>query len=299
MTNIAVAVSATPLIASIFRAMRVSHWAKNALILIPLFSLSFWEGSAVSVLSAVIDMVLAFVSVSLFSSACYLINDILDVNSDRAHPVKKFRPLSSGLMGKAQYKALSLILMVLAIAFSCSNIHTQYFLASYFLLFVFYNYFAKRVMYLDIITLSSFYLLRATLGIAISGIHFEINTLLLLMSATVALGAMKRKTEFIISKNFRFSDQRDHFSKGIYTITSASFCITLTALFLILSSSTTNISNVLFDLSMKIIAFTISILLIFAIFISKYNTDDISNEVFSSKSILINLFLLVVAMANL
>ena len=72
------------------RAVRVHQWAKNLLLVLP--ALAAHLGPTPEVLGA---LLLAFFSFSLLASAVYLVNDLADVEHDRAHPLKRSRPIAA------------------------------------------------------------------------------------------------------------------------------------------------------------------------------------------------------------
>ena len=76
------------------RAVRVHQWAKNLLLVLPALAAHLVPDTR-----AIGLLVTAFVSFSLLASAVYLLNDIQDLEHDRAHPVKRTRPLAAGRSG--------------------------------------------------------------------------------------------------------------------------------------------------------------------------------------------------------
>src|SRR5208282_451745 len=79
-----------PLPRTLLKAIRIHQWAKNILLLLPLLmshKLRPWSIGAV---------VVAFFCFSFMASANYLVNDLLDIESDRRHPAKRFRPFAAG-----------------------------------------------------------------------------------------------------------------------------------------------------------------------------------------------------------
>ncbi|MFT3929012.1 MAG: UbiA family prenyltransferase [Spongiibacteraceae bacterium] len=75
------------------RALRLHQWLKNLLVFLPLMGSHRWLDS-----SAIVDALLAFASFSLCASAVYVLNDLLDLESDRQHPRKKSRPFAAGTL---------------------------------------------------------------------------------------------------------------------------------------------------------------------------------------------------------
>src|ERR1043165_1617697 len=72
------------------RSLRVHQWAKNILLFVPLFMGHLFTAQAVATAA------LGFVLLCLLSSATYIINDLADLEADRAHPTKRLRPFASG-----------------------------------------------------------------------------------------------------------------------------------------------------------------------------------------------------------
>ena len=95
------------------RALRVHHWAKNVLVLLPILlhgHLTEWH--------TWIQGIIAATALSLAASGTYLINDMLDLASDRRHPVKRFRPLAAGTLSISAGIMLVVLLLVSAVALS-------------------------------------------------------------------------------------------------------------------------------------------------------------------------------------
>ena len=142
------------------RQLRVHQWVKNALVVLPLVAShrigepALWANAA-----------LAFLAFSFTTSAVYVVNDLLDLASDRAHPTKRRRPFASGALPVAA-GALAAPLLVAA-AFALSAFLPRGFfvaLAAYTVANVAYSLWLKRVAIADVIVLASFYTLRVVAG---------------------------------------------------------------------------------------------------------------------------------------
>lgn len=147
------------------RAIRIHQWAKNLLLFVPLLTaFSFLN------LEKLETSALAFLAFSLAASSTYLINDLWDLESDRAHPRKHRRPFASGqlpIMQGVVFSGISLSLGMM-IAYSVS---TNFLLAliTYVALTSVYSSILKSYVLLDVMMLSSLYTLRIIAGsIAIS-----------------------------------------------------------------------------------------------------------------------------------
>src|SRR5512140_1813768 len=105
------------MISALFKTMRPRQWPKNAFVF---FALVF--DKQLFHLPAFLRILSGFVLFCLISSVVYLINDIADIEADRQHPVKKFRPLPSGKLpvGVAWAAAIVLVLVTLPLSYLLS-----------------------------------------------------------------------------------------------------------------------------------------------------------------------------------
>jgi 4-hydroxybenzoate polyprenyltransferase/phosphoserine phosphatase len=176
------------------RAMRPHHWVKNLLIFTPVvfhhsfFDLRLWSLSG-----------LAFALFCLATSAVYLLNDLLDVESDRRHPVKKNRPFASGRLRVEQGLVAAAILLTTSfgIALATLPLEFTYALLAYIVLNALYSTWLKRKVMIDILVLASFYCLRIIAGGAATDIVPSEWLLALSMFLFLSLAFLKRHGELI------------------------------------------------------------------------------------------------------
>ena len=155
-------------------AMRPLQAPKNGLVLVPLiFSVNIWF--AVDDFSGMLEIVLravgATVAFTLLSGAVYLINDLADVERDRAHPVKRSRAIASGdlSVGNAYIAAILTVIVAGAISLAIS-LPLAIVAAAYLGLNVAYTFKLKHVAILDVVSVASGFVLRAYAGyVAIGG----------------------------------------------------------------------------------------------------------------------------------
>jgi len=143
-----------------FKAVRVYQWVKNLLIFVPLLtSHSFFSTKTMALALE------AFTSFSLIASAGYLINDILDLNSDRAHPRKRLRPLASGKISILNGFALSVALLAVGF-YLASKLNYLFWMIVlfYFLTSLSYSVFLKRIVLYDVFVLAVLYSTRVFAG---------------------------------------------------------------------------------------------------------------------------------------
>jgi 4-hydroxybenzoate polyprenyltransferase len=99
---------------ALLRAMRPHHWLKNTLVFVPIL-LAYKSLSMAQLGYGLI----AFIALSLVASAIYLLNDLLDIESDRKHPVKCRRPLASGELAPIVAQVTAPVLVVMAFSRRC------------------------------------------------------------------------------------------------------------------------------------------------------------------------------------
>ncbi|MGB3298804.1 MAG: decaprenyl-phosphate phosphoribosyltransferase [Phormidesmis sp.] len=171
-------------------ALRPHHWTKNLIIFAaPLFNFDF--SSAI-----LFNSLLAFGLFCGLSSSFYLFNDIVDVEADRRHPVKCNRPIASGAVpvAVAFCMAISLLVGTLFIGLMSSPL-LGLTLVAYAALQVAYNLRLKRLVLLDIITISTGFVLRACAGAAATGIDLSAWFLVCTAMLALFLAIEKRKAE--------------------------------------------------------------------------------------------------------
>jgi hypothetical protein len=139
--------------------LRVHQWAKNALVLVPLFAAHRFD------LEAVVHAITAAIAFSLAASAIYILNDLVDIDADRKHRSKKLRPLAAGTVSVRQAMAVAPALLL--VAFLVGLLVSPWFVAvllAYLALTTAYTFYFKRKMMIDIVALASLYTLRVIGG---------------------------------------------------------------------------------------------------------------------------------------
>jgi decaprenyl-phosphate phosphoribosyltransferase len=179
-------------VSGLVKAMRPRQWLKNVLVLAaPLASADLVQ---VTVLEKV---GLAFVAFCMAASAVYLINDSVDVAEDRAHPVKRHRPIAAGLVPVKLAVAASAVLFVgsLAVAWLAS-MQLLIVIAVYIAVQLGYCFGLKHQPVIDICIVASGFLIRAIAGGAASNIPLSQWFLLAAGFGSLFMVAGKRYAEF-------------------------------------------------------------------------------------------------------
>lgn len=147
-------------IVSVTRALRPHQWVKNLLVFVPLLAAHSARDT-----DLLLRATLAFAAFSLCASSVYVLNDLLDLEHDRAHPTKRARPFASGALAPSTGWMLAPALLVAALVLA--GFTDRGFLAllvAYFLATLAYSLHVKRVPVLDVIVLAGLYTIRLYSG---------------------------------------------------------------------------------------------------------------------------------------
>jgi len=171
--------------------MRPHQWTKN----LACFAGLFFGAKALDVI-AVLQSVIGFTAFCFASSFVYVINDITDHEKDRAHPIKKQRPLPSGKIGiHGALCTASLCLFAALIASSAANNSVMSLTAVYILLNIGYSLSLRNVVVLDVMLISFGFIMRILVGT--ESIHVIASAWILLCAffLSLFLGFGKRRAE--------------------------------------------------------------------------------------------------------
>lgn len=178
--------------AACIKAIRVHQWVKNLLIFLPmLLAHNFTSG-------IFMQAALAFFAFSFCASGVYLLNDLLDLSSDRNHATKKNRPFASGDLPVWSGLALFPVLFLAAGAISLllPTVFMQT-LGIYALLTTVYSFYLKRIPLLDVITLASLYSIRLFAGSSATSVKISQWLTVFSMFVFLSLAFVKRYTELL------------------------------------------------------------------------------------------------------
>jgi 4-hydroxybenzoate polyprenyltransferase len=193
------------------RALRPHQWLKNLLVFVPLLT-----AHQVQNLPLVLQSLLSFFAFCLCASSVYLLNDLLDLNADRHHPRKRFRPLAAGTVSIVG--AGFLIPILLIAAFGVTLLLPAKFLialATYYTITLAYSLRLKRVLMLDTLTLAGLYTLRIIAGAAAISVPLSFWLLAFSIFLFFSLAIAKRHSELLVAQG---SNQKIVKSRG-YRVT--------------------------------------------------------------------------------
>ncbi|WP_229860156.1 UbiA prenyltransferase family protein [Candidatus Sulfurimonas baltica] len=179
----------------IFTLFRVHQYIKNLFIFMPLlFSFSYFNAENN------LNTFIAFVLFSILASSIYIFNDLMDVDEDRAHPIKKNRPLASEKVSEKTAKLLILLLSVFSLSISFI-FYTQLFvvLLIYFILNILYSTKLKHIAILDIFIIATGFVLRLFAGSAVTGIELSMWIIIMTFLLAIFLALAKRRDDVLLS----------------------------------------------------------------------------------------------------
>jgi 4-hydroxybenzoate polyprenyltransferase/phosphoserine phosphatase len=174
------------------RALRLHQWLKNLLVFVPAFTAHHFDGATM------LACVIAFFSFSLCASSVYLLNDLLDLRSDRDHPTKRRRPFASGQVDILH--GIVLIPTILLLSLGIGLLLPWEFpvaLAGYYILTLGYSVYLKRQVILDVVALASLYGMRLVGGAAAVSVGLSPWILTFAIFIFLSLALVKRWTELV------------------------------------------------------------------------------------------------------
>ncbi len=176
----------------LIESLRLHQWAKNGLLFVPAA-----VGQVATEPHVAWTLVAAFLAFSLTASGNYLLNDLIDLESDRRHPAKSGRPLASGQLAAPVAAVAAALLMAagLWIAFLLINQPFALMLVAYVLLALAYSKFFKRLLVLDVLVLAALYGLRLLAGGAAVDVAVSSWLMIFAMFFFVSMAFAKRMAE--------------------------------------------------------------------------------------------------------
>lgn len=209
---------------------RVKHYIKNILIFLPIiFNRSIFN------IDKLIPTLIGFLSFCFISSSIYVINDINDLEKDKKHPIKKYRPLACGSIKIKVAKIMSVILFIMSlgliilgsIIYKYDIVFSSIYILLYFGLNIIYSLGLKKVPIIDIAILASGFLIRVLLGGVVSSVVVSSWLYLTIISVSFYLGLAKRRNELKKHKGLKTRDvlkfyNKDFLNNNMYIFASVS-----------------------------------------------------------------------------
>ncbi len=174
------------------RLIRIHQWTKNLLIFVPVF-----VGQVFTAPGVLLNVFAAFFSICFVASGGYIINDLWDLEADRAHPDKRRRPLASGQLPITHGFGIAFIFFAMSLTVAVIFLPGSflYVLLGYFTITLLYSYKLKHIVLLDVLVLSSLYGIRLVAGATACEITLSHWLLVFSLFMFVSLAFAKRYVE--------------------------------------------------------------------------------------------------------
>jgi decaprenyl-phosphate phosphoribosyltransferase len=179
-------------ILNLLSLIRIKHWLKNGFVFLP----AFFAAHAELIYST--NLIFVFFSFCLASSSIYVFNDILDVERDRVHPLKKKRPLATGFysikFGWFLFSGLTLLFLLSLLNISNAGIY----IFMYFVLNIIYSLHLKNISIIDVASISLGFVLRVLAGGFSVGVYVSHWMIIMVFLLTISIAFAKRRDDLVI-----------------------------------------------------------------------------------------------------
>ncbi len=185
----------------LLKTMRPRQWIKNLLLYIPLGVTlrQYWKPFSPEMYILFGVATAAFILFCIFSGTIYLINDLVDIEKDRAHPTKRSRPLASGALKRSQAVGAVVVLLIVAIPLSFwLSVGFGMVALTYFVLMLIYSFVLKNIVIIDVFTLAAGFVLRVVAGALAIGVPPSVWLYVCTMLLALFVGFSKRRHELVL-----------------------------------------------------------------------------------------------------
>ncbi len=203
----------------ILKSMRPRQWPKNGILFLPLlFTLrQYWRPFTPEMWRFFALAVAGFVIYCLLSGVVYIINDLVDVEKDRAHPRKRLRPIPSGKLSRRDAVRATTIILILALAASMLlDVLSQSFPfpsdapvlpvpfpftlvgGAYLVLQIAYSFYLKNIVIVDVFAIAAGFLLRAVAGATVIQVPISAWLYVVTILGALFIGFSKRRNELVL-----------------------------------------------------------------------------------------------------
>lgn len=246
------------------KALRPKQWVKNVLVLAAPAAAG---ADALFHSRVLIDVALAFVVFCCAASAIYLINDARDVDADRAHPTKRFRPIAAGVLPVGLAYAMAVVLIIASVGLSflaTAGVELAIVMAVYIALQLGYCFGWKHMPVIDIALVSSGFMLRTMAGGVAAGIVLSQWFLLVAAFGSLFMASGKRYSEILLAERTGAKIRKalegytPTYLRFVWTLAATAVVMSYTLWGFTLSNSVDGAAAVWYQVSM--VPFTIAIL---------------------------------------
>lgn len=180
-------------IKAIIKLLRPKQWIKNSFVLAAIIFSGNFTKTGVFVKNIAVMLMFC-----IASSCVYILNDIIDVEKDRCHPKKKFRPIASGDVSVTLAVILGISLMVIVIIGTYKiNPIALVIIVAYLILNILYSFKLKHIIIIDVMVITLGFVLRIECGSVVTGVSLSPWLILCTILLSLFLALNKRKSEII------------------------------------------------------------------------------------------------------
>ena len=179
----------------ILRSMRPKQWTKNIILFAPLIFSQNITNKQLAISSFI-----SFAVFCMLSGSVYILNDLIDINQDKVHPLKSKRPLASGRLSPIYAVITLLVLLAISIFISLNYLNYSFILVagSYLILQIAYSTVLKHVVIIDVFSIAAGFLLRVIAGAEAIEVTFSTWLFLCTILLALFLALSKRRHEIIL-----------------------------------------------------------------------------------------------------
>ena len=190
------------MISNILTLIRIKDWLKNIVIFFPIIFSNNLQSAEL-----LISVVKVFFIFSFTSTCIYIFNDIIDIEDDKIHKIKKFqKPLAANTLSKNLAYFLLILFLIFSIILLCFNIFIISFIAAYFLINISYSLYFKRIPYFEMLIICTGYLIRLYAGSHTVNVDTSIILAMSIFSLSFFIIAIKRFVELNNQETSRVSN---------------------------------------------------------------------------------------------
>jgi decaprenyl-phosphate phosphoribosyltransferase len=198
---------------TMYNLLRMKQWIKNLFVLTPLFFAKKFTD-----LNSLFLGIFAFLAFNLISSVVYIINDICDIEADRKHPRKRFRPIPAGIISLPTAVIIAVFLFLGAASLSLLvNVQFIICISTYFLLNVLYSFRGKHVVIFDVLCIATGFVLRVIGGAAAISVLPTNWIMMGTFFLALFLGFGKRRNEYLSLEREKGSHRKvlNHYDENL------------------------------------------------------------------------------------
>lgn len=248
------------MIKNYFKLLRVPQWIKNIFIFVPILF-----AQQLFFLSDIITVINAFIAFCLASSSVYIMNDLVDIESDKQHPVKKNRPVASGKISiRNAIITLSVLIIIMVLLCIRLNLHFIFAISGYIVLNIAYSFVLKHIVIVDIISIASGFMLRVLAGAFVISVYISSWLILTTLFISLFLAIMKRRSELNLFDSENTSSTRKVLSEYSVSFTEQMAAISAAGVIICYALYSVSERTVLYVKS-EVLVFT-TIYVVFGIF---------------------------------